>query len=118
MWDVIIKNLREAHGIETDLMRLSQCAPGLIEMFQLGAFISAGFISIDKGKTLREIIHSLVRIAYRAEKGDEKAANQLKALHKVAYPNSYDLQQQSSRGWLTAITYRPTWRELGMSVIS
>src|SRR5262245_59287026 len=70
-WDAVIKNLRESHGIETDLMRLSQCAPNLIEMFQIGALMSAGVISIDRGKILREIIHSLVRIAYRAEKGNE-----------------------------------------------
>jgi hypothetical protein len=41
--------------------------------------------------TISQIIHELVRIAFRAEKGDEKAANQLKVLHKVAHPFSYEL---------------------------
>ena len=90
-WDVVIKELRESHDIETDLVELAQNAPGLVEMFQIAALSDKGLIEKEAEKTLSEIIHSLVRIAFRAQGGDEKAANQLKVLHKVAYPFNYDL---------------------------
>jgi hypothetical protein len=38
-----------------------------------------------------EIIDKLISLAVQAEKGDEKASNQLAVLHKVAHPSSYDL---------------------------
>lgn len=90
-WDTVIKGLRESHGIETDLLELAQNAPGLVEMFQIAALTDKGLISRESEKTLSEIIHNLVRIAFRAQGGDELASNQLKVLHKIAYPFNYEL---------------------------
>jgi hypothetical protein len=90
-WDSLVKNLHSELGIETDLMELAQKALGLAEMFQLGALIDRGFINDKIGTKLKEIIWSLVRIAYQNGKGEEKAIDQLNVIHKVAYPNSYEL---------------------------
>jgi hypothetical protein len=90
-WDILLKVLREEFGIETDLLDLAQNAPCLVEMFQIGALASKGIIGREARETLSEIIHNLVRIAFRAQKGDELAANQLKVLHKVAHPFNYEL---------------------------
>ena len=59
-------------------------------MFQIGA-LTGTVIKAKTRETLRQIIHSLVRIAYRADQGDDKAADQLRVLHKVAHPKSYEL---------------------------
>ena len=90
-WEVVLENLQEDFDIETDLFELAQNAPCLVEMFQIGALTGKGVISDKIRVTITEIIHSLVRIAFRAEKGDELAANQLKVLHKVAHPFNYEL---------------------------
>lgn len=90
-WDILIKNLREDFGIETDLLELAQNAPNLARTFQIGALTRHGFISAEAADAIRDIIRALLGIAFRANKGDEKALDQLAVLHKVAHPFSYDL---------------------------
>lgn len=90
-WDVVLENLHEDFDIETDLFELAQDAPCLVEMFQIGALTGKGVIRDEIRVTITEIIHSLVRIALGAEKGDEKASSQLTVLHKVAHPSNYEL---------------------------
>lgn len=90
-WDGIVKNLCAEFGIETDLVELAQRAPCLVEMFQLGALIDNEIIGRKAGIKLREIIWKLVRIARNAETGDERATNQLSAIHKLAHPDNYEL---------------------------
>ena len=81
-WDVVIKNLREEIGVETDLLALAQNALCLVQMFQLGTLARHGVISPKTRSSVAETIKAIVGIAYRAEKGDEKASNQLAVLHK------------------------------------
>jgi hypothetical protein len=90
-WDNLPKTLYEEFQIKTDLLGLVSNAPCLTEMFQVGALDRAGVIKKDTLKLFTEIIHQLVRIAFHAEGGDEKASNQLKVMHKLAYPRVYDL---------------------------
>jgi hypothetical protein len=90
-WDALIKNLREEFGIETDLLELAQTAPCLLEMFQVAALAKKGILRKESRKTLTEIVHKLIRIAFHAENGHERSSNQLKVLHKIAYPASYEL---------------------------
>jgi hypothetical protein len=72
-------------------MELVQNAPCLTQMFQIGALARKGIIGKETRETLSQIIHRLVRIAFYAEGDDEKASDQLKALHKLAHPNNYEL---------------------------
>jgi hypothetical protein len=90
-WNVVIEKLRKEFDIETDLMALAQSAPCLVQMFQIGALARKGIIGRDTQETLRQIIRNLVRIAYRAETGDEQASDQLKVIHKLTHPKNYDL---------------------------
>jgi hypothetical protein len=90
-WDSLVKNLNKEFGIETDIMGLAQRAPGLVEMFQLGALIDNGLVGEEIRVKLKEIIWKMVRIAYHAGKGDERAIDQLNVIHKVAHPDSYEL---------------------------
>ncbi|MDQ3906832.1 MAG: hypothetical protein M3268_00645 [Acidobacteriota bacterium] len=90
-WDFLLKYLRDEHHIDTDLADLAYHAPCLIEMLTVGALARNGEISRYSLKIIRQIIHNLIRIAYRADKGEENAINQFKALHKIAYPHSYEL---------------------------
>jgi hypothetical protein len=90
-WDAVIEYLRTDFDIETDLLELAQNALCLIRVFQAGAFIRHGVIGRQTGNTVSEIIDKLISLAVQAEKGDEKASNQLAVLHKVAHPSSYDL---------------------------
>jgi hypothetical protein len=36
-WDTVLERLHEDFDIETDLLELAENAPGLVEMFQIGA---------------------------------------------------------------------------------
>src|ERR1700730_18813423 len=83
-WDRVIKGLHQEFGIDTDLLTLAQSAPYLVQMFQMGALVRAGIISGKTKQTVSDTIRSLIGIAYHAEKGDEKASNQLAVLHKIA----------------------------------
>jgi hypothetical protein len=90
-WDAVVENLHTGYGIKTDLFELAQNALCLIRVFQAGAFVKNGIIGRQTAETLFQTIDKLVSIALHAEKGDEKASNQLQVLHKVAHPFSYDL---------------------------
>ncbi len=90
-WDTLVKVLREDFKIETDLLEMAQHAPGLTEMFQLEALSRKGIIKKKTREKVSQIIHQLVRIAYRADEGDERFLDQLKAIHKLSYPQNYDL---------------------------
>jgi hypothetical protein len=90
-WDKLPETLHEEFQIETDLLGLVSNAPCLTEMFQIGALYRVGLIKKDTLKLITEVIHQLVRVAFHADSGEEKASNQLKVMHKLAYPRVYDL---------------------------
>jgi hypothetical protein len=70
---------------------MAQHAPGLIEMFQLGSLSRKGIIKKKTRKTVSQIIHQLIRVACQADQGNEQSLDQLKAIHKLSHPQSYDL---------------------------
>lgn len=90
-WDNLIRGLRDEFQIETDMLELAQHAPSLFTLFQLGALRRKGIIKPRTVEALSEIIHSLLRIAFDADKGDADAVNQLRAIHKTAHPKVYRL---------------------------
>lgn len=92
-WKTILRVLREEFQIETDVLGLLQSVPQdcLARLFQLGALARKGVIKKATIKSLTDIIRGLVTIAYKADKGDESARNQLDAIHKLVFPNVYRL---------------------------
>lgn len=90
-WKSILKYLRDEYQIDTDILGLVENAHCLAEIMIAGVLAREGVIKEDTFRTFREIVERLMPIAIQADKGEERAINRLKVIHKFAYPDEYEV---------------------------
>lgn len=81
---------REEHKI-VDPLYMFQHAPGLVPLFTIAALVKKEKLTDKEAGWMGRFTDGLLDILIRAHSGDEDAANQLKAIDKLIYPDTYEL---------------------------
>jgi hypothetical protein len=76
---------------EADPLYLFQQAPALPSMFMIAALVKKGELTEFEAGQMGTFADGIVSILIRAHDGDERAQNQLKAIHKLIYPDTYEV---------------------------